>query len=577
MIKPKKSVQNIDGYFVPLYEKTWDVKIDSNENNYGPSEKVIKALNSCCYKDISFYPFYGELSQKIADYNNFKIDNIKVTNGADEALQAIIQTYLENGESLITLDISFAMPEIYAEIQGGNIIKVPFEKSWVFPQKSFINALENPNIKIVYLASPNNPTGNVISENDFVNVLEKTRDKVVILDETYANYWGNSYKNYVNTYDNLFVVRSFSKDFALAGMRLGYIISNPINIENLKKVVSPFSVNALAMKAGIAALDDREYFEKIKSEIINSKQELKSYFESIGGYVYNSEANFLLVNFKEKADYVYKKLSQQNITVKLFKKGTKLENHIRVTIPDKFGVDKIKKALNTKITLVFDMDGVLIDVGNSYRVAIQKTFEKLSGKKISLNDIQEAKNSGGLNNDWDLTQYLLKKAGIDADYKEIVNVFQSLYLADGQGLINNETALFNKEIFNELSKSYSLAIYTGRPYEEAIYTLKKLNVSDMFSLIKTADDVPENMGKPNPYGLNLIKSQTISDKYYYFGDTTDDIKAAKAAGYKAIGVLPPQDKSDKLAKLLKLTGADFVINSVNNIKEVLEKNNEAVC
>ena len=162
MIKPKKSVENMSGYFVPLFEKERDVKIDSNENNYGPSPKVIEVLRNCDYKNISFYPFYGELSQKIADYQEVQIDNIKVTNGADEALQAIVQTYLEKDEALLTLDISFAMPEIYTEIQGGRVIKVPFEKQWEFPTENFIKNLSNPEVKIVYLASPNNPTGNII-------------------------------------------------------------------------------------------------------------------------------------------------------------------------------------------------------------------------------------------------------------------------------------------------------------------------------------------------------------------------------------------------------------------------------
>ncbi len=576
MIKPKKSVQNLDGYFVPMYEKSWDVKIDSNENNYGPSPKVLKALSSCSKKDISFYPFYGGLSQKIADYNNCSIDNIKVTNGADEAVQSIIQTYLENGSALLTLDVSFSMPGIYAQIQGGSVIKVPFKKKWIFPVQDFVKALCNKNIGIVYLASPNNPTGSTINEDDLVKILQSSKDKAVIIDETYANYQGNSCVNYIKNYDNLFIVRSFSKDFALAGMRLGCIISSAENIQNLKKVVSPFSVNALAVKAGIAALDDIEYFEQIKSEIIESKRELKSYFENLGAVVYNSEANFLLADFKNKADYVYKKLKQQNIIVKSFKNQSVLENHLRITIPDRKGLEKIKNALNKKTMLVFDMDGVLIDSSGSYRTAVQKTFEKYSGRQISPEDIQKVKNQGGFNNDWNLTRYLLNKSGFNISRKDITDTFQSIYWAEGRGLINNETILFNTELLSELSKNYNLAIYTGRPYYEAIYTLKKFNIADLFSVIKTLDDVPENMEKPDPYGLNLIKEQTISDTYYYFGDTTDDIKAAKSAGYKAVGVLPPKDKSNELLNLMEITGADFVIKSVNDIKTVLEKYDAAV-
>lgn len=577
MIKPKKSVENMSGYFVPLFEKERDVKIDSNENNYGPSSKVIEALRNCDYKNISFYPFYGELSQKIADYQNVQIDNIKVTNGADEALQAIVQTYLEKDEALLTLDISFAMPEIYTEIQGGRVIKVPFEKQWEFPTDNFIKNLSNPEVKIVYLASPNNPTGNVIKECDLAKILENSRNKVVIIDETYANYSGLTYKDFVKVYDNLFVVKSFSKDFALAGMRLGYIISNSANIENLKKVVSPFSVNSFAMRAGIAALSDVEYFKNVRSLIVKSRAELKTFFESLGAFVYESEANFLLVNFGEKAEFVYKKLLQENIVVKLFAKGGKLENHLRVTIPTDYGVTRIKQALSNKISLVFDMDGVLVDARNSYRAAIQKTYEKYTGKTVTPEEIQSVKNLGGMNNDWDLTEYLLKKDGLNIPYAEIVQSFQKIYWADGTGLINNETPLFKRKLFEKLSKNYNLSIFTGRLYNEANFALKKFNSSELFTTLVTTDDIPEGKGKPDPYGLNMTKGKTISEKYFYFGDTIDDVKAAKAAGYIAVGVLPPQDKSEELADALKKNGADFVLKSINDIEMVLEQKNEAVC
>lgn len=577
MLRPKKSVDEMNGYFVPMYEKQWDIKIDSNENNYGPSPKVIEALKNIDFHNISFYPFYGELSQKIADYQGFNIDNIKVTNGADEAIQAIVQTYLEQDEALLTLDASFDMPIIYSQIQGGKIIKVPFKNKWEFPIDEFLAELDNNKIKIVYLATPNNPTGNIIEEETLQRILEKAKDKVVIIDETYANYADISYKKYVNSFDNVFITKSFSKDFALAGMRLGYIISNEENIKNLKKVVSPFSVNAFAMKAGIAALSDIEYFEHIKSEIKESKNELKEFFEQLGAIVYNSYANFLLVDFKQKAEFIYNKLKKENISVKLYKKGSLLENHLRITIPTKTGVEKIKNILKIKPSLVFDMDGVLINAGNSYRLTIEKTYEKFAGKSITQKEIQDAKNLGGLNNDWDLTKYLLEKDGINVSYQDIVDVFQEIYWNDGKGLINNENALFDKEIFEELSKDFNLSIFTGRLRAEAMFALNKFEASDLFYPIITTDDIPHGMGKPNPLGLNITKEITISKEYYYFGDTIDDILAAKAAGYKAIGVLPPQDKSEELTNKLKEKGACEVLASINDINTILEKTNEAMC
>lgn len=575
-MKPKKSVEEMQGYFVPMYENDWDIKIDSNENNYGASPKVYEALKNCDIKDISFYPFYGELSQKIANFYGFNIENIKVTNGADEAIQGIIQTYLEKNETLLTLDVSFEMPVIYTQIQGGKIKRVPFKEKWIFPINEFLEAITT-DVKIIYLASPNNPTGNLIEEKDLKRILKKAQDKVILIDETYANYSGTTYKKYVNEYDNIFITRSFSKDFALAGMRLGCVISNEENIQNLKKVISPFSVNALAMKAGIAAVDDAQYFYNIREEINTSKEDLKNYFEKLNANVYPSNANFLLVDFKEKAEFIYTKLRKENIAVKLFKKGSLLENHLRITIPTKDGVERIKKALEIKPYLVFDMDGVLINAKNSYRVAIEKTYEHFAKETISQEEIQKAKNLGGLNNDWDLTQYLLNKKGINPTYKEIVNVFQDIYWKDGKGVINDENELFDKNLFENLSKKYNLAIFTGRLRAEAFFALEKFKVKDYFYPILTTDDIPEGKCKPDSYGLNYIKEHTIANNYYYFGDTIDDVTCAKNANYIEIGVLPPQDKSEELTQSLKSKGAKFVLQSINELESILEQKNETKC
>lgn len=577
MIKPRKSVENMNGYFVPLYERSWDLKIDSNENNYGPSPKVLEAIKNCNISDISYYPYYGELSEKIAIYQGFSIDNIKVTNGADEAIQAVIQTYLEPGEYTLTLDTSFEMPVIYTQIQGGQIIKVPYKEKWVFPVDEFLRELNNPGIKIIYIASPNNPTCNIIKENDLRKIIERASDKVVIIDETYANYSGTTYKDLVKEYDNVFLIRSFSKDFALAGIRLGYIISNKENINNLKKVVSPFSVNSLAMLAGIEALNDIGYFYSIKKEILDSKKELKMFFETLGAEVYDSEANFLLADFKQKSEFIYNRLIKENIAVKIYKTDGILKNHLRITIPTKEGVKKIKNALKIKPCLVFDMDGVLINAANSYRVTIQKTYENYTGKTVSSDEIQSVKNLGGYNNDWDLTKYLLDKEGLNVSYGEIVDMFQKIYWNNGEGLINNENILFNKAFFEEISKEYNLSIFTGRLRKEAMYALKKFNADSLFFPIITTDDIPHGKGKPDPFGLNLTKEMTISGSYYYFGDTPDDILAAKAAGYTPVGVLPPQDKSEELKQTLQNAGAKFVIDSINNLKSILEQKNEAVC
>lgn len=574
MLKPKKSLENVNLYPVPLFEKEWDMKLDLNENLFGPSPKVMQAIRNIEAKDIQFYPFYGELTQKIAEYVGFEIDNIKVTNGADEAIYGIFQTYLNTDDVVITVKPTFAMPIIYQKILGAELIEVPYSKKWEFPIDEFLKELKKNNrIKIVHLTTPNSPTGETISEENILKIIELSQDKVVLIDETYGNYCNSSYRELVKKYDNVFIVKSFSKDFALAGLRLGYIISNSNNINQIKSVISPFSVNIVAVKAGIAALEDVDYFEKIKLEIEKSKNILKEGFEKLGAIVYPSSTNFLCVEFGDKFEFIHKKLEGNNIAVKKIT-APGLSGMLRVTAPKPENAQSVIDSLKEKDTLVFDMDGVLIDAGKSYRLAIKKTFEYFSNKELSFERIQEVKNQGGLNNDWDLTEYLLKSENISINKVEIIDKFQEFYWDNGNGFINNETLLIDKDLIKSLAKDYNLAVFTGRPRQEAIYALEKNELINYFYPIITMDDLPNDKQKPDCMGINIIKSRILTNQIFYFGDTIDDIICAKNSGVKSIGVLPPQDKSTELINSLTENGAIIVLNNVNEIKKALEINYE---
>lgn len=574
MIKPKKSLENINAYEVPLFEKDWGLKIDSNENLFGPSPKVIEAIRNIDPIDIQFYPFYGELTQKIAEYTGFEIDNIKVTNGADESISSIFQTYLDPDDVVLTVKPTFAMPAVYSKIVGAELIEIPYSKKWEFPIVQFLKELKNNSkIKIVHLTTPNNPTGETITEENILKIIKLAKDKVVLIDETYGNYCNSNYRELVKKFDNVFIVKSFSKDFALAGLRLGYIISNSENIKHIKSVVSPFSVNSIAVKAGIAALEDCKYFEDIKIEIEKSKSILKEGFEKLGATVYESSANFLCVDFADKFEFVHKILAENDIIVKKFA-IPELNGMLRVTAPKPENAILVIEALKEKDTLVFDMDGVLIDAGKSYRLAIKQTFEYFSKKELSFDRIQEVKNQGGLNNDWDLTEYLLKSENIHISKTEIIDKFQKFYWNNGKGFINNEDLLIDKDLIQNLCKDHNLAIFTGRPKQEAIYALQKNGILDYFYPIITMDDLPNDKQKPNTLGIDIIKSKVLTNQMFYFGDTIDDMVCANCSDIKPIGVLPPQDKSESLTDSLKKNGAIIVLNNVNEIKKALEINYE---
>src|SRR3990167_674011 len=185
--------------------------------------------------------------------------------------------------------------------------------------------------------------------------------------------------------------------------------------------------------------------------------------------------------------------------------------------------------------LIFDIDGVLVDVSKSYRVAIKKTVEHFTGEETSLQDVHALKNMGGYNNDWDASEALIKSKGKNAGKQKIIGKFQDIYAE----LMDNEPWLMDKRILESLSKRYKMAVFTGRIREEAEYVLKKNNARKYFDKIIAMEDVVKR--KPNPEGI--IKLMNGFKDAYYFGDMVDDMRAAASANIIGIGVLPPQDKS----------------------------------
>jgi len=568
MILPKKTIINAQGYEIALYPDNSLMKLDFNENALGPSPKVLEALRNISENDIRFYPALGDLISLLASMNNVEKSMILPTDGADEAINYIFDTFIEKNDDVITVTPAFSMPKVYAISTGCNYKEIQYRERWVFPIDDFLKNI-NDKTRMVIVTTPNSPTGEAISRENLVKIIEKAKNSIVMVDETYSSFAKEQFQDLALKYKNVIITRSMSKDYALAGLRLGYIISDPENIEYIRRIISPFSVNSLAARAAIAAINDREYFNWMKDQINQSKQILTEGLTALGAKVYPSESNFLCVDFGEKAEFIYKRLLNSGIKVKYITNDPDLKNCFRITAPSVEQAKVFLKALEKRDMIIFDMDGVLVDTTNSYRMAIKETYKYFIRKEISSDEIQKAKNQGGLNNDWDLTEYLLINAGVNIPKQEIINKFQELYFAEnGKGYILNETLLADPEFFKELAKKYDLAIFTGRPRIEAEFVLKRWELENAFSMLVAMEDVPEGFHKPDPYGIKQIQGIIPSLNTYYLGDTPDDMMSARKAGVKGIGILPPQDKSSELKNRLSSEGAVVVLDNVQEITRV---------
>ncbi len=221
-------------------------------------------------------------------------------------------------------------------------------------------------------------------------------------------------------------------------------------------------------------------------------------------------------------------------------------------------------------SIIFDIDGVLVDVSQSYRQAIQKTVESFTGFLPSPEDIQKYKERGGLNNDWDLSEAIIIDRGKMISKQKIIDKFQEYYLGvNWDGFITNEKLLLSKTTLQNLRKTYKLGILTGRPRIEAEFILKYFKIFDLFSVIIAMEETG-NKPKPNPFGLNLALKK-LETPSCYFGDSIDDMKAAVSAQMMGIGVIPPTVKNSALKEKLFLGGAKVVIDSVADTEVAVSK------
>jgi HAD superfamily phosphatase len=224
-----------------------------------------------------------------------------------------------------------------------------------------------------------------------------------------------------------------------------------------------------------------------------------------------------------------------------------------------------------RLAILFDMDGVLVDVTSSYRRAIQETVCYFSGNEAPLEEIQALKSKGGYNNDWDLTEAILVSRGKNVPKIDIIEKFQELYRGtkDKEGYIESERWLLSSQLLTRLKTRYALGIVTGRPRDEALFVLRKFNLEHLFDVIVAMEDYPPERSKPDPYAINLALSKICRMDAIYIGDTIDDMIAARRADVGPIGCISPGVVDSQVRDLLVRNGAIAILEDINDIERIL--------
>ncbi len=306
------------------------IKLNTNESPFPPSPKVLKAITEVEINKLELYPDpeCTELIQKLADVYGFEKENIILGNGSDEILDFAFTAFCQNGAAFP--DITYGFYEVFGQLRSVDMKIIPLKDDFSVDPEDYKNIG-----RAVFIANPNAPTGMDIPVSKIEEIVKSNPDNVVIIDEAYVDFGGESAIGLVKKYENILIVRTFSKSRSMAGARLGFAIGSKAVISDLNKIkysTNPYNINRLTLIAGEASLEDDEYFRKNCAEIINIRKFTREGLIKLGFEVLPSKTNFIFAKSnKMSGERLYKKLREKGIIVRRFPR-TRIEDYLRITI-----------------------------------------------------------------------------------------------------------------------------------------------------------------------------------------------------------------------------------------------------
>lgn len=324
MIPLKKSVRSIAPYDVN--DKPCKVKLDANEgSNYLLNEKIVlEQLRANQYPDSDA----NRVREQMAEYYHCKKENILCGNGSSELINMTINAYCESGDQVLTFAPGFSMYEIYCKLCGAELVQIKAEDDFTQDMQKLIEKAKESKPKIVILCNPNNPTGFVNPKEEVLQLLEVITDSLIIVDEAYGDFVEESVLPYMNTYENLVVMRTMSKAFGLANLRVGALIGNEEVIKELWKVKTPYNLNGTSQLLAELALNNRDKVKNYIEEVKQQREVLCNAFTKMQLKVYASGANFIFLEIP--IERFAEKLFEKGIAIRGFEGA--LRNYYRITI-----------------------------------------------------------------------------------------------------------------------------------------------------------------------------------------------------------------------------------------------------
>ena len=502
-----------------------------------PSRECLARLEELGPALFRRYAPAGPLEEAYAAYLGTEPARVLATTGGDDAIDRVFRAFLGPDQEVVYPTPTFIMVPAFARMAGGRLVPVRYD--WGTLPHDRILAAVNDNTGVVVVISPDNPTGAVFPEDALLRLAEALPPHVTLMvDMAYAEFADSDPTEALLELPQVVIVRTMSKSWGLAGLRVGFAVGHKEKIDALREFGGPYALSGLSMEVALDRLRRggarmREFVAYVRSR----RGQMDDVIREAGGTPLPSQTNFVLAAFADEG-WVQTGMAAQGILVRCF---GDLPGHARITIPRDDGefrrFARAMQCLKRPDALLFDMDGVLADVSRSYREAIAQACASF-GVEVSQADISAVKARGRANDDWAVTHTMLAEAGVEASLDEVTRRFEDVYQGteDEPGLRRHETLIPDRGLLEELARSFKLGVVTGRPRGDAERFLGEQGVRGLFGAVVCREDGPL---KPDPAPVTTALTHLGARTAWMLGDTPDDVHAAVGAGVVPIGVVPP--------------------------------------
>jgi len=343
VLSARLAVRNLREYHPPLGNRE-GLRLDFNENTEGCSAKVLQVLKQLTAEDLARYPEREPVEKIVAQHLGLAWEQVLLTNGVDEAIHLLCETYLEPQHEALVVTPTFRMYEIYAGATGAKVQCIPCERDFAFPMVAITRAI-TPATRMIAIASPNNPTGTAPARGQLLEIATVAPDAALLVDEAYFEFYGKTVIGDIMHAPNLFVARTFSKAYGLAGLRVGILAGPAEQMRLIRRNSSPYSVNAVALAALPIALADLQHVDRYVSQVKHGRGRLATELQSLGIHSWPSQANFLLVRIGESHRAFVAAMRQPGVLVRDRSDDPGCEGCVRITIGTEEQTEQLIRAL----------------------------------------------------------------------------------------------------------------------------------------------------------------------------------------------------------------------------------------